>query len=141
VTRVDYVTALAALEAVVAERGEDFIYEPVTLTRTDEGGMEHPTRSCVYFVPETGEPSCGVGATLPSFGISREDLKIESAFNRDLNSGAGVSRLVSSSVLDATQKAVDLFSEFQRLQDLREPYGPALRRAVRHAETRGGSDL
>lgn len=139
-TRIDYATALAAVQAVVAERGENFVYRPPTWMKKDKvTGEENLVTACVYFDRETGEPSCGVGAALGALGVERDDLVVEAPEWRaeriqDLNSGAGVSALQTRGVLDLTPKAQEFLQTFQSGQDSGARYSDALSWAVETAD-------
>ena len=62
---IDKERAIELLTAVVAERGEDFRYQP---------GAESGGHTCEY--ERKGEPSCGVGLALFNAGLDVTQLEI-----------------------------------------------------------------
>lgn len=57
----------AAMEAAVAERGEDFIYPAEWKAPFNKDKPEQGTR-CLYYVPEVGA-ACIIGLTLEKLGV------------------------------------------------------------------------
>lgn len=57
----DVQEVVETLEAIVAEKGEDYVYEYVTVE--DEYGVEFQVGDCTY-THQTGVPSCIVGHVL-----------------------------------------------------------------------------
>lgn len=115
-TTIDGRQAVALLERVVAERGEDFVYQGV--------GMEE---SCQYAGLEG--PSCGVGLALSYLGVPDSSLDImdtcfynKTAFNRE-----EIQNYLSGSFgLEFDREAVIVLSRFQRNQDFGSKYSEAL---------------
>lgn len=136
----DYECALELLHAVVADKGEDYIYEPPLV---DEIG----DAMCTYAVEEGGQlvPSCGVGQVL--FRVDPELLAL--AHHYDPGVGGRWTGLRAMPLLSDDDyyysysmpprirervlvdgRAAHLLDSFQRRQDLRVPYGLALDEAI-----------
>lgn len=131
----DYDCALEILEALVAERGDDFIYEA-------PGADGDGNPGCAYAVEDEAgnlSPSCGVGYVVHAVAphllprLHRLDpgehrytgVAAEPAL-RDylpLNAEDGLGLVVDS-------RALFLLKAFQFHQDARVPYRESLRRAV-----------
>lgn len=111
ITRED---ALRALEEVVAEAGEDYVYQPPNQGLT-----------CVYVAD--GRPSCLVGRALFRLGVSIEtlhwlDREFGGFYCRDLND-----ELPEKIPMD--ESAAIAFARAQERQDARCSWGEALRAA------------
>lgn len=138
---IDLDEAVTLLEKVVADRGEDFIYEKPDNDR------------CLYAY--AGEPSCGVGYAifLADRQAFEQVVKIEqkvghsfpaSDFSDEFDNeqevddyGYNLEREqeeVESVDLRFTPQAATLMVVFQQEQDNGEPYGNALYRAKRAVE-------
>ena len=63
-----YDRALSLLNAAIAEKGEDYKYPK---NPSVFGG-------CVYFDPDTRQPSCIIGHVLAHLGVTAEDMEIDS---------------------------------------------------------------
>ena len=114
-TRVlEYNEALSLLKAQIEKKGEDYIYE------ADDNG------SCRYFVDD--EPSCIVGHVFHDLGID-SDFVEEFQVPKDA---------VDSEVLELSYEAAELLEAVQSKQDNGEPWGYALKAAVREV---GPADL
>lgn len=115
--RLTYTRTLQLLREVIAEKGEDFVYEPFV----DEDGFS----MCRYVVQ--GQPSCLVGHVLHRAGISLTEL-------------AGVEDTTPNSSDGpwedwGTAAALDLLAEVQEKQDQGVAWGEALALAI--ADTNG----
>lgn len=114
--RLTYEQTLALLREVIAEKGEDFVYEPFV----DEDGFS----MCRYV--DRGQPSCLVGHVLYRAGISLTEL-------------VGVEDTTPTSGGPweewGTARAIDLLSAVQEKQDGHVAWGEALARAI--ADTNG----
>lgn len=98
------------LKRAVAEKGEDYVYQPETVGTYN--------RRCRYFGPE-GAPSCIVGHVLAYMGVS---IDPESYENR-----VGVWTLGQEELLRADAAAIEALSVAQDVQDMGGPWGSALR--------------
>lgn len=105
--KLSYDEALELLNKAVEDKGEDYIYLP-------------PGRDgCVYF--NKGKPSCIVGHVLAAKGVKSTDLN--SAYN-----GSGVTTLD----IAEDERASLLLIQAQLTQDGGEPWGEAVKTAVRY---------
>lgn len=109
---------LSDLRAIVAERGEDFVYEPVW----DEG---HDDPQCVYFADS--EPSCIVGQWaamhgVPADRVHRLDINADTGAEAFVNTLCGQGDLPPVSV-----EAVSALQLAQNRQDAKTPYGQVLK--------------
>lgn len=104
--------AISEMEAIVEERGEDFIYKPPP---APEPG------TCAYFKPD-GTPSCGVGYLFDWNGIDPSVLK------GDLNF-APLRALVAEGVIEMDFSVQQFLHKFQFRQDSGFPYRDALAEA------------
>lgn len=121
----DVPEVLVALEAAVAERGADYVY--------DYGST--PSGNCVY-VGSDGTPSCIVGVALSKLGVSVETLKAEgqtgaAGGRTPFNAIAIGSRSDLAALL--TPAAVNVLAAAQFRQDSGESWGEALNAARRAA--------
>lgn len=106
----------AAMEAAVAERGEDFVYpdEWRDKTKRDIFGPDGP---CLYSLP-SGEPACLIGLAL---------FKIDPKLMPDSGYVGSVSELVGNGVIRFESPLLaDAAAEAQDSQDLKNPYGVVL---------------
>lgn len=107
-----YTRTLELLREVIAEKGEDFVYEPLV----DENGLS----TCRYL--DQGQPSCLVGHVLYRAGISPAEL-------------AGVEDITPDSSSETwlgwgTPRAIDLLADVQEKQDRHVAWGEALASAI-----------
>ncbi len=116
-TDITYESALEALKAAVAEKGEDYVYAWVDY-------------KCVY--SHNGKPSCGVGHVLHRLGVDTEGFEHTTMNTKMFDSLAY--RLRDLSVITITQSAIDLLREFQNCQDEGRTWGEALDIAILFAE-------
>lgn len=119
--------ALRLLKEVVAERGEDFVYEPVKKTDPLD-----PGQTCFYI--KDGVPSCGVGLALSKFGVPNEVLERMDMDTDEAQEGTGITGPNSTQVLWEAGYMMEpsaqvLFLNFQASQDARNPYGESLQLA------------
>lgn len=110
--------ALSLLEEVVAERGPDYCYEPLPISR-----------SCVYQLDE--KPHCGVGLALFKAGVSGAILKeMDSEQETDIMTIVMGSQYADPFLEDfgvvITEGAAEILASFQYMQDKKEPYGVAM---------------
>lgn len=117
--------ALSLLEDAVALKGRDYVY-PVIEEMWDAGC--HYTRD--------GEPSCGVGYALHSAGVSIEHLAILDNHDDSAIDGEDI-RYTLRNEFDfvLTDEAIEVFSAFQRFQDMKRSWGESLDEAKRVAST------
>ncbi len=114
---ITYESALEALKAVVAEKGEDYVYAWVD-------------RNCLY--THNGKPSCGVGHVLHRLGVDIE--RFEGTTMNAQTFDRVAYNLNDFSVTKITQSAIDLLREFQLQQDDGRTWGEALGIAILSAE-------
>ena len=107
---VTWFRAYELLRELVAEFGEDYVYEP-------------PDGEACRYVHD-GRPSCGVGYVLVRAGVPVEVLQAVD--------GSDFAAVHEAVVFEeyVEPDALDLLSDFQDAQDARVPWGEALRRAV-----------
>lgn len=110
--------ALSLLEEVVAERGPDYRYEPLPISR-----------SCVYQLD--GKPHCAVGLALFKAGVSAAILKeMDSEQETDIGAIVFGSEYTDPFLEDFNvfidEGATSVFASFQEAQDKQEPYGFAM---------------
>lgn len=115
-TFITFDMALEALNAVVDEKGDDYVYEGGRMSRT----------YAVYDVP-----SCIVGNTLHRLGVSISTL---TEMDRRTIDGAAISSRKVLEVLEGSgfildNDAVMLLATAQVLQDAEIPWGDAVRMA------------
>lgn len=115
---IDGPQAVALLERVVSERGEDFIYNNA---RSDGGG------ECLYF--RHHRPSCGVGLALSYIGVP--DTALHAMDTEFENKTAFVSKEIQKYLFDTQGvefdvEAVAVLTRFQQEQDHGAEYGAAL---------------
>jgi hypothetical protein len=103
----------------VEERGEDYVN---TMQRNAEG-----LESCVYRVPATGEPSCGVGLVLHKGGF---DLSTLTDHENGKRFNMLYENLMGAGLLYMHPKTHRLLREFQSVQDSQDTWGTALRIAL-----------
>jgi hypothetical protein len=115
-----YEETLADLRALVAERGDGYVY-----TMPDEIG------ACVYFAPD-GSPSCIVGGVLARHGWTAND-----AYEEGVNEDTGVSTLTEDRgdgpLLSVDDRTRVLLHVAQVKQDADLPWGEAVALAVEYA--------
>lgn len=116
-----YEEALADLRALVAERGEDYVYV-----------MPEEVGACVYFAPD-GSPSCIVGGVLARHGWTADD-----ADNENINEDTGVTTLTEDHggrgpLLSVDDRTRLLLNVAQVKQDANLPWGEAVALAVEYA--------
>lgn len=109
--------ALELLEAAVAERGADYVYE--------RDGTRQSGPGCTYV--RGGQPSCLIGLAMAKAGVPIEQLAEWDT--RDNSAACFV--LVDDEL--ATKTAVDVMATAQSLQDIGETWGEALQAAREHA--------
>lgn len=119
-THITYEDVVAELPAIIATRGEDFVY------RIHSDGDHHNT--CTYI--HNGEPDCIIGCYLVSRGVPVD------AFEQ--HEGSGVDTLFGYGWLDewvtATPEAIALMGNIQDNQDMHYPWGEAYTKAVENIE-------
>lgn len=108
--QIDAQRALDLLEKAVAERGEEYVYQPVWFPGRSE-------LSCVY-VDQDEQPSCIVGMALTLHGIPAETLARVNDFAADCLPTEWV-----------TTEAAYILRHAQRLQDRGLAWGAAVRNA------------
>lgn len=114
--RIEYDAAVALLKEIVAEKGEDFVYERIYDASKDDS-------VCRYV--EAGAPSCLVGNFLARLGVSLEEMVgLE---------GKAASFVMEHLTPDVGPKTITLLNEAQYHQDAGKPWGYALDRAVDYA--------
>lgn len=118
-----YADALADLQALVAERGEDFVYQSPEPDSTDL-----PT--CRYEFD--GLPSCGLGKV---FG---ETWAVPLSVLEGLDTGTSPGQALKDEGHLMTRKAWTLLFAFQDRQDSGLPYGEAIREAIATTESEPG---
>lgn len=106
---------LPLAEAVVAEKGADFVYEPPTSDIYDEA-------KCVYVY--NGAPSCIVGQILHRLGTPVEKMA-------DWDDGGGYSAhaLGDTGLVSMDLDTRSFLESIQHDQDKQVPYGEALTKA------------
>lgn len=106
------------LSAIIAEQGEDFVYQPLA------------DRGCVYV--KDGQPDCIVGRYLASVGVPLERLSY--ADREAVSGGMGalglVSNLRNEKILAADHESALILSRIQRFQDEGIAWGEAFDRAT-----------
>ena len=109
--------ARKALKDIVAEKGSDFRYDENT---------------CVY--AKDNAPSCGVGLALDKCGVpltviaDLDHTGFDTSFKSD-----GVQETLLTNGIVVTDAAKRVLTRFQYEQDSRQPYGEALKSALRQA--------
>ncbi len=117
---ITYLDAVKFLREGIAERGEDY----VNVMYKDASGLD----SCVYRVPENGEPSCGVGLVLHKGGF---DLSSLSDHENAKRFGMLYENLRGAGLLYMAHGTRTLLREFQSYQDSGIPWGEALDNALK----------
>ena len=120
---------IALLDGLVEEKGAGFLY----------------SGPCNY--ERNGQPDCLIGQALAKAGVPIQTLrKMDtldwSPVDEDGNkvfTGTDISTILYSHEFDGDfildEEATNLFAEAQRLQDLQEPWGEAVKSAKAHAYT------
>lgn len=114
-----YDETLATLREVVAEAGEDFVYQ------------DHYGESCYYSID--GEPACFVGRVLAKWGVDLTPMDSEytgAGAMIGLFAGALLDHLRLMGVLEVDDLGVSLLWEVQTGQDNGEAWGKALSEAL-----------
>lgn len=114
---ITYQSVVDGLSAIVAERGENFVYP-------------RHTSWCVYVY--AGRPDCGVGCFLDSVGVPLERL-VEADLN-DRGSGISASALLEQlkeeGIVSVDLEAARILNVFQERQDNGHTWGSALNIAL-----------
>lgn len=117
---ITYQSVVDGLSAIVAERGEDFVYPRYA-------------GQCTYVYD--GKPDCGVGCFLDSVGVPLERLA-----EADGGGGIGASTLLEQlegeGVASADEDAKRLLDTFQAGQDNGHTWGSALDGAINSPEVK-----
>lgn len=120
---ITYQSVVDGLSAIVAERGEDFVYPRYT-------------DLCTYV--QGGKPDCGVGCFLASVGVPLERL-VEADLN-DHGSGISASALLEQlkeeGIVSADLEAARILNVFQERQDNGHTWGSALDGAINFPEVK-----
>lgn len=125
-TKITFDAIVEDLRAIIAEKGEDFVYEPVPVP--GESGWADTT--CVYFNPADNSPSCIVGHWVAKRGVPAE-VVIDRGLNEWTNTGSLIQDLEHGGTLPhVTTVGTDLLASVQHLQDRGVPWGEALSRAL-----------
>ena len=114
-----YDETLATLCEVVAEAGEDFVYQ------------DHYGEACYYSVK--GEPACIVGRVLAKWGVDLTPMDSEytgAGAMIGLYAGALLGHLRLMGVLEVDDLSASLLREVQIGQDTEETWGDALSEAL-----------
>lgn len=136
-----YNETLELLRGVVAERGEDYIYQSPRIARS-------AGPNCAYAVSVNGvlQASCGVGMVLAEVGVPLELME----YDYEADSGAkyalyGASHnlrdIASDGVVGFDRMSVALLEGFQVMQDDGYPWGKALAAGIRAAVNAALADL
>jgi hypothetical protein len=104
VDQLDYSTTLRLVNEIIAEHGEDYVYEA-------------PGPSCMYV--SDGRPSCIVGHVLTRHGVD-----ITSWEDENTNTG-DIANLIDEGAVSASDDAHVFLMVLQRLQDQGHPWGHA----------------
>lgn len=115
---IDADQAIALLEAVVAEKGEDFEYV-----------MPVNSLACKYFDRAEKAPSCGVGVALFGAGLTLENLDTLDGYGSFGSVWRSNNKPLISFGVEVTPEAAHAFDAFQYAQDRSLPYGIALENA------------
>lgn len=113
--------AVASLEKAVAAKGADFVYEQIAV----DDNTEDPTTMCMYFEPESGEPSCIVGHVLADQGITLPVIGEDANADEDVHSLVAKGRLH----LDG-DRTKQLLQRAQQRQDHGHSWGTAVADAL-----------
>lgn len=117
-------TLLPHFRAIVADKGEDYVYEPIRKGT-------HLTDGCFYH--NEGQPSCGVGHVLHRIGVPIEALKLmDEGFETSI--GDQYSRLAQDHSITFDIGAKSLMESFQDDQDNAISWGDALKASILWAE-------
>jgi hypothetical protein len=119
VIEIDYAKAVELVEAEIAEKGEDYVYERNFCVNVHQDS-------------ETGEwcGSCLIGRALIRAGIPPE------TFSEKFCVGSGIHNVVDTMlpILRVTAKAVSFFDFVQRHQDAGTSWGKALEYGKMHVQ-------
>jgi hypothetical protein len=114
----DFDTAVEELRAVIAEKGEDYVYEP-------DG-----TAACSYF--DGTEPGCIIGHVLVRHGFTYEDVV---GSERLFSNGADVATLVAKDIIQVDNDHTEyLLSYVQSYQDGGQAWSDALTSALKEMQ-------
>lgn len=123
-----YDRALSLLNAAIAEKGEDYKYPK---NPSVFGG-------CVYFDPDTRQPSCIIGHVLAYLGLTAEDMEIDSPLpDIDSRNALAFASLVEEGDIQVDSPRTEaLLQVAQEQQDQGSSWGDAVAAAVSYAARR-----
>lgn len=124
---IDRERAIALLERVVAERGEEYTY-----TYRESDPVNEKYGSCLY--EYEGAPDCGIGLALSYLGVEPDDLAELDRQGVDgdetgITNFPVVNYLEHKCGITFEDDGLPVFAEFQAFQDLGRSYAEALRLA------------
>lgn len=117
-------TLIPHFRAIVARKGENYIYEPLKKGSFINNG-------CFYH--DEGEPSCGVGHVLHRIGVTIQTLRDMDA-DHNTNIGDQYSRLARDYNITFDRGAMALMESFQDDQDQGINWGRCLEDGIAWAE-------
>lgn len=122
----DVQEVVETLEAIVAEKGEDYVYEYVTVE--DEYGVEFQVNDCTY-TDQAGAPSCIVGHVLARLTPDKLERVREAEWPETEQGPVPrcVSDLFHAGYLeDYTSEAIKYLRYAQAMQDGGAPWGDVI---------------
>lgn len=131
--RMTYEDAVRLVEESIAERGSDYVYEPLV----DRGDYDHNI-GCAY-VHRDGHgdpiPGCLVGMALIKWGVDPEVFD-EHEINVDHDSTSVITKLREEGSLGGIDPYAEIFFQrVQAVQDRQESWGSALTKAKEYVES------
>lgn len=132
--KIDYDTALKALNDAVKEKGSDFVYksDPLRLHFSSKCTYVHFKDAEQYDSGEPTVPGCIVGNAMLRLGVPLTLLQENNgAASNDL-----ILRMEAANTVRVTDKATYLLDYVQRLQDSGTSWGEAVGRGISRTKSR-----
>lgn len=120
-----------AMDAAVAERGEDWVYplparDPDAIAGVVADGWHVPnTTTCVYMTDE-GDPACLIGLALYKINPDLVPNYDASSSEYDMDAFSVLARLSEAGDLKLSERTMSAAYAAQRLQDDGAPWGQAI---------------
>ena len=124
--------AIKLLNEAVKERGKDYEYPVEWCVNFWDDSMEVDE-----YIQKEGDPACLIGLVLSKLGVTKDDLEWCHSNDDDVESlFSGSCMRLPHQKIHITTKALKTLAIAQKYQDVRKPWGKAVKKAIKET-TRG----